>query len=204
MRASHDGRLLDREAQTRSWAAPLPDFTVLPRVGEAPRIRHEWDTRDTMNQRLWADTIATGAKTVTSAMLATHPTAGAETMMPTAGRQDFRQYHESAIGVAHRPAAGGVATGLPGMLERPGIPRAGVWYSPSEMETVNAVRDVRGVVRENNGGRAEDAAARLQARTFQNQWMTPDTLRTIVDARLGAAEALRPAQDDWRSTVTRR
>jgi hypothetical protein len=69
------------------------------------------------------------------------------------------------------------------------------------MDTSNTIRDVRGVVRENNHGRADDVAARLEQRTFQNQWMTPDTLRTIVDARLGAAAALRPTQDDWRSDV---
>jgi hypothetical protein len=84
------------------------------------------------------------------------------------------------------------------MLERPGIPRAGVWFDTSAMDTSNAIRDVRGVIRENNMGRGDDAAARIQERVFQNQWMTPDTLRTIVDARLGAAESLRPRQDDWR------
>jgi hypothetical protein len=209
MRArQHDDRLLGRAEQTRSWAAPMPDFTMLPRVGEAPRIRMEWDTRDTLNHRLWADNMATGAKTVTSAMLAAHPTAGAETMMPTAGRQDYRHYHPSgsdgataAVGAPMRSARGGESTGLPYMLERPGIPRVAAWYNPAEMDTSNTIRDVRGVVRENNHGRADDVAARLEQRTFQNQWMTPDTLRTIVDARLGAAAALRPTQDDWRSDV---
>ena len=67
------------------------------------------------------------------------------------------------------------------------------------MDNQNAIRDVRGVIRENNLGRGDDVAARLEQRTFQNQWMTPDTLRTIVDARLGAAEALRPSHDDWRA-----
>jgi hypothetical protein len=204
MRArEHDSRLTGRTEQTRSWAAPMPDFTMLPRVGEAPRIRMEWETRDTLNHRLWADTMATGAKTVTSAMLATHQSAGAETMMPSAGRQDDRHYHQTEsdtapIGPPLRSARGGASTGLPYMLERPGIPRAAAWFDPAQMDTTNTIRDVRGVVRENNGGRSDDVAARLEQRTFQNQWMTPDTLRTIVDARLGAAEALRSAQDDWR------
>lgn len=207
MRArQHDDRLLGRAEQTRSWAAPLPDFTALPRVGAEPRIRMEWDTRDTLNHRMWADTMATGSKVVTPEMLAAHPTTGAETMMPTAGRQDHRYYHPTdtnttMIGPPMRPARGGEATGLPYMLERPGIPRAAAWYNPAEMDTSNTIRDVRGVIRENNGGRGDDVAARLEQRTFQNQWMTPDTLRTIVDARLGAAAALRPAQDDWRSGV---
>jgi hypothetical protein len=188
----------------------MPDFTVLPRVGEAPRIRVEWGTRDTLNHRLWADTMATGAKAVTSAMLAAHPTAGAETMMPSSGRQDYRHYHESGgvdigghIGPPMRPARGGLATGLPGMLERPGIPKAAAWIDTSALETTNAIRDVRGVIRENNGGCGDDVAARLEQRTFQNQWMTGDTLRTIVDARLGAAAALRPQSDDWRAGVPR-
>jgi len=180
----------------------------------------EWETRDTLNHRLWADTMASGPKAVTAAMLAAHPSAGAETMMPSAGRLDHRYYGEASlgggggcgtgmlsgmapIGAPMRPAAGGAATGLPGMLERPGIPTANAWYDTSQMETVNAIRDVRGVIRENNGGRADDVAARIQERTFQNQWMTPDTLRSIVDARLGAAEALRPSQDDWRTGVLR-
>jgi hypothetical protein len=211
MRArEHDSRLTGRTEQTRSWAAPMPDFTVLPRVGDAPRIRIEWDTRDTLNHRLWADNMASGPKAVTSAMLAAHPSAGAETMMPSAGRQDYRHYHPSgtdaigvggtgAIGAPMRPAAGGLATGLPGMLERPGMPRAGAWFDTSQMDSQNAIRDVRGVIRENNLGRGDDVAARIQERVFQNQWMTPDTMRTIVDSRLGAAEALRPSQDDWRS-----
>ena len=199
---------MGRNEQTRSWAAPLPDLTVLPRVGAEPRIRAEWDTRDSLNHRLWADTMATGAKAVTSAMLLAHPSAGAETMMPSAGRQDYRHYHESGrpesgphVGAPMAPARGGLATGLPGMLERPGVPKAGAWYDTSAMDSFNAIRDVRGVIRENNLGRADDAAARIQERTFQNQWMTQDTLRTIVDARLGAAEALRPQSDDWRATL---
>lgn len=204
--SEHDARLLGRNEQTRSWAAPLPDLTVMPRVGPAPRVRVEWDTRDSLNHRLWADNMASGAKAVTSTMLAAHPTAGAEAMMPSSGRQDYRHYHESGrpetgahIGAPQRSARGGIETGLPGMLERPGIPKAAAWFDPAAMDTSNAIRDVRGVVRENNGGRGADVAARLEQRTFQNQWMTPDTLSTIVEARLGAAAALRPQSDDWRA-----
>lgn len=205
--SDHDTRLLGRNEQTRSWAAPLPDLTVMPRVGTQPRIRMEWDTRDSINNRLWADTMATGAKNVTSAMISAHPSAGAERMMPAAGRQDQRHYHESGrpetgahVGAPLRQARGGLETGLPGMLERPGIPKAATWFDPASMDTHNAIRDTRGVVRENNGGRSDDVAARLEQRAFQNQWMTTDTLRTIVDARLGAAVALRPQSDDWRTT----
>lgn len=208
--AELDSRLMGRNEQTRSWAAPLPDLTVMPRVGPAPRVRVEWDTRDSLNHRLWADTMATGAKAVTSTMLLAHPTAGAETMMPAAGRQDYRHYHESGrpetgghVGAPQHPARGGLETGLPGMLERPGIPKAAAWFDTSAMDTHNAIRDVRGVVRENNGGRGDDVAARLEQRTFQNQWMTPNTLQTIVEARLGAAAALRPQSDDWRAGVPR-
>lgn len=205
-----DARLMGRNEQTQSWAAPMPDFTVMPRVGPAPRVRVEWDTRDTFNNRLWADTMATGAKAVTSTMLAAHPTVGAESMMPAAGRQDQRHYHESGrpetgahVGAPQRPARGGLETGLPGMLERPGIPKAGAWFDPASMDTHDATRDVRGVVRENNGGRGDDVAARLEQRTFQNQWMTSNTLQTIVEARLGAAAALRPQSDDWRAGMPR-
>ena len=59
------------------------------------RQRLEWETRDTMNQRMLADTFATGAKVITPAMLAAHPTQGAWVMNPSASRQDQRPYNRA-------------------------------------------------------------------------------------------------------------
>ncbi len=205
--AQHDSRLTAREAQNRSWAAPLPDFTALPRVGEGPRIRMEWETRDTMNSRLWADMQASGPKAVTSAMLAAHPTAGAESWMPAAGRLDRRSYGESAavaeavrwVGAGSVGGPAGVGFGhMPGVQERPVVPRMEAWLAGVDAAAPNAAREVRGVVKEELGGRGEDAAGRMMERSFQNQWMTREDQQRIVGSQLAAAEALRPAVDDFR------
>jgi hypothetical protein len=208
MRATqHDSRLSAREAQSRSWAAPLPDFTALPRVGEGPRIRMEWETRDTMNSRLWADLQVTGPKAVTSAMLAAHPTAGAEAWMPSAGRLDRRSYGESVAGAeAVRWTSAGSVGGpagvgfdhMPGIQPRPVVPAAGAWTAGVDPTGPNAARELRGVVKEELGGRGEDAAGRMMERSFQNQWMSREDQQRIVGAQLAAAEALRPAVDDFR------
>ena len=207
MRATqHDARRSAREDQDRSWAAPLPDFTALPRVGEGPRIRMEWETRDTMNSRLWADLQVSGAKVVTSAMLAAHPTAGAEAWMPSAGRLDRRSYGEAATGsdaVHWRSDSvggpGGVGFAhMPGAQERPVVPAAGAWTTGVDSTGPNAARELRGVIKEDLGGRGEDAAGRMMERSFQNQWMSRTDQQRIVGAQLAAAEALRPAVDDFR------
>lgn len=214
MRATqHDARRSAREEQSRGWAAPLPDFTVLPRVGEAPRTRLEWDTRDTMNNRLWADMEVTGPKAVTSAMLAAHPTAGAEAWMPTAGRLDRRSYvgwgdptesHHGVWGAAGTTPVGGAQgvgfSHMPGAQERPTVPAYGAWTMGVDAAGVNAAREMRGVVKETMAGREEDASARASERLFQNQWMTRDDQQRIVGTQLAAAEALRPAVDDFRVT----
>jgi hypothetical protein len=208
MRATqHDARRSARGEQDRSWAAPLPDFTALPRVGEGPRVRMEWETRDTMNSRLWADLQVSGPKAVTTAMLAAHPTAGAEAWMPTAGRLDRRSYGEAAAGAeAVRWPSGGAIGGpggvgfshMPGVLERPGLPAAGAWTAGVDSAGPNAARELRGVVKEDIGGRGEDAAGRMMERSFQNQWMSRTDQQRVVGAQLAAAEALRPTVDDFR------
>jgi hypothetical protein len=217
MRATqHDARLTEREAQSRGWAAPLPDLTALPRVGETPRIRLEWETRDTMNNRLWADVQVTGAKAVTSAMLAAHPTAGAEAWMPTAARNDRRSYvgwgdpaesHHgiwSAAGTVPVGGAQGVGfSHMPGAQERPTAPVHGAWMGGTDAESVNAAREVRGVVKETLAGREEDASARASERLFQNQWLTREDQQRIVTSQMAAAEALRPGTDDFRVSYRR-
>lgn len=209
--AQHDSRLLEREAQSRSWAAPMPDFTVLPRVGAEPRTRLEWETRDTMNNRLWADLQATGPKAVSSGMLAEHPTAGAEPWMPSAGRLDRRSFGVTPIveevggqhGIWQSTAPIGGAQGvgfahMPGVLERPTPPGHGAWTTGMDAAGFGAVREMRGVIKETLSGRAEDSAGRVAERLFQNQWMTREDQQRIVGAQLAAAEALRPGSDDYR------
>lgn len=212
MRATqHDARLSEREAQSRGWAAPLPDFTVLPRVGAEPRTRLEWETRDTMNNRLWADVQVSGPKAVTSTMLAAHPTAGAEAWMPSAARMDRRGYvswgsdsHHSAWAAGGTVPVGGAPgvgfSHMPGIQERPAAPAHSAWVAGSgvDRDAPNVSREYRSVVKEDLSGREEDAAGRVAERTFQNQWMTREDQQRIVGAQLAAAEALRPGTDDFR------
>ena len=195
-----DSRLRDREAQTRSWAAPVPDITALPRVGEAPRIRLEWDTRDTVNNRYWAATVDTGAKEVTTSMLRAHPTAGASPMMPAAARGDERPYGEGP-GIMHpaviAPPDPRVSGWKPRPVGAPGTLFQNAWLDGFDVEGRDTARELRGVVREDMSGRSEDAAARMLERTFENQWMTGSTRTAVIQAQIDAAARLRPEQDDW-------
>jgi len=199
--AQHEQRRMDRESQTRSWAAPLPDFTAMPRVGSEPRTRVEWDTRDTMNSRMWADMLSSGPHDVTAAMLSAHPTAGAHAAMPSSGRQDERPYGESAANSWMIPGGSNGALRMPGVQERPTAPPHSVfqnaWLSGVPVDG-DISREMRGVVKETDVGRSMDAAGRYMERTFQNQWMPSEVRQGIVAAQLKAAEALRPTSDDYR------
>lgn len=203
--AQHESRLASREEQTRSWAAPLPDFAALPPrgVGDEPRVRLEWESRDTINGRLWSDMVASGAHQVTAAMLAAHPTGGAAAVMPSSGRHDGRPYGTGATTVWMSRGAGAAApTTMPGVQSRPVPPPASLfgtaWMNGADVEGGDAARELRGVVKEENSRRAEDSAGRFLSRAFDNQWMTTDVREGIVRAQLTAAERLRPEADDWR------
>jgi len=191
MRVS-DQRRLEREAQSRSWAAPLPDFSSLPRSTEAPRMRLEWDTRDTTNNRLWSDIQVTGPKTITSAMVSSHPTFGANTMNPTLSRQDTRTYTNEEYFPVAVPRPGEAP-------QRPVIPTQK--YSP-EIDP-NTVRGFSGVVKENNSFRTEDRSVRIMERNFTHQWLSPEMTQTIVKSQIQTAELLRPKQDDYRVQLPR-
>lgn len=186
MRVS-DQRRLERESQTRSWAAPLPDFSCMPRSTEAPRMRLEWDTRDTTNNRLWSDIQVTGPKAVTTAMLAGHPTSGANTMNPTVSRQDTRTYTNETYFASVAPRPGEAP-------QRPVLPVQ--TYSPENDQ--NTVRNFNGVVKENNSFRTEDRSARIMERNFTHQWISPEMTHTIVQSQIQTSELLRPKQDDFR------
>jgi hypothetical protein len=194
MRRTNDERLGGRQAQNLSWAAPLPDPTMLPRVGEAPRVRWEWETRDSMNNRLWADMEASGPKAVTAAALAAHPSRGAETMMPLSARQDRRTWGPDGDSVGHSYYPHGAG------LERPGVPAASVFQNPSlrgyNVESGDVARELRGVVKEDTRFLGEDASVRLAGRTFDHQWITPVTAASFAATALAAGERLRPEHDD--------
>jgi hypothetical protein len=207
---------MDRRMQTQGWSAPVPDVLALPRPGEAPRVRAEWETRGTINHRMWADTISAGPKAVTVEALAAHPTAGAEAGMPSSGRRDVREYGEAGAtewfapppGARLRqmgPAAattGGVAWA--GVQERPTVPPNSLWQNPwlSGFDVEGAAggvsRELRGVVREAPGGFAgEDAAGRFMSRQFNNQWLSVEARQQIAAQQMVAADVLRPVRDDF-------
>lgn len=187
-----DQRRLERESQTRSWAAPLPDFSSLPRSTEAPRMRLEWDTRDTTNNRLWSDIQVTGPKAVTSAMVSSHPTHGANIMNPTVSRQDTRMYTNEEYFPVAVPRPGEAP-------QRPSIPTQK--YSPES--NPNTVRGFSGAVKENNSFRTEDRSIRIMERNFTHQWLSPEMTQTIVSSQIQTAELLRPKQDDYRVQLPR-
>lgn len=192
MRSSHNDRLFDRNHQTLGWAAPLPDFSMMPRANEANRVRMEWDTRNTMNSRYYEQTQNMGPTAVTAAMLQEHPTHGAEPFLPSSGRQDERPYHSAA--------SGGVPQFFPDTMDpvqRPRLPPSSVWQHPYlndvDAESPNLTREFRTSVVEENRGRHEDISVRSASRTFQHQWGPQISLD-----QLAAAERLRPQSDDYR------
>jgi hypothetical protein len=181
-------------------------------------MRAEWETRGTINHRMWADTVSAGPKAVTVAGLAAHPSAGAETMMPSSGRRDVREYGEAGAvewfspppGTRSAPIGGGSApigggsVAWPGVQERPAAPPHSLWQSSwlsgfdVEGGAGGVTRELRGVVREAPGGFAgEDAAGRFLARQFNNQWISVEERQRIAAQQVVAAAALRPVQDDF-------
>jgi hypothetical protein len=151
--------------------------------------------------------------------LAAHPTAGAEMGMPTAGRQDVREYGEAGAvewfapppgarstvrptGPAQLASTGGVAWA--GVQQRPAVPSHSLWQSPwlsgfdVEGGAGGVVRELRGVVREAPGGFAgEDAAGRFLSRQFNNQWLSVEDRQQIAARQMVAADVLRPVRDDF-------
>ena len=186
-----------RELQNRSFAAPLPDFSQMPRTTEAPRLRVEWDTRDTMNNRLWSDLQVTGPLVVTSAALASHPSGGAQVTQPSLARQDVRAYTAPGYfpdAAAARPGSLPVAPVLPprSLFENP-------WTAALDTDQ-NTAREFRSVVKEENRTRGDDVTSKTMERMFQHHWVSPQASKDVVLLQMAAAERLRPAQDDYRRT----
>ena len=186
-----------RELQNRSFAAPLPDFSQMPRTTEAPRMRVEWDTRDTMNNRLWSDLQTTGPMVVTSANLASHPTGGAQMTTPSLARQDVRGY--TAPG--YFPDAATMRPGPTALPVAPTLPARSLFENPwtSTLDTDhNTAREFRGVVKEENRSRGDEVTSRTMERMFQHHWVSPSASKDVVLSQMAAAERLRPAMDDYR------
>ena len=186
-----------RELQNRSFAAPLPDFSQMPRTTEAPRMRVEWDTRDTMNNRLWSDLQVTGPLVITSAALAAHPTGGAQVSQPSLARQDARAYvapgyFPDAAAPRPRPLSLPVAPTLPAqsLFENP-------WTSALDTDH-NTAREFRGAVKEENRSRGDEVTSRTMERMFQHHWVSPQASKEVVLTQMAAAEKLRPSMDDYR------
>jgi len=180
----------EREAQTRGWAAPLPDFAAMPRANEAPRQRVEVDTRAAVNTRFWENIQISGPTAVSAGMLAAHPSHGVWEQNPVVARQDRRDWRAHAA-PPYFPAAERAG-------ERAQLPPSSLWANPHfegwNPESSDTMRELRFVVKEENRLRGDDASLRAGTRAFQHQWGP-----TVTVAQLAAAERLRPAQDDWRS-----
>jgi len=214
----HQNRLQSREEQTRAWAAPLPDVNLLQRTpyngGESamlsdglepnwlPRQRVEWDTRDTMSNRMWSNMMETGAKQVTAPMLAAHPTQGAMAGQPAASRKDQRPYTDSQAVPYFPDSAARIVDGAP--IERPTLPPRNLFQNPwsagHDIEAGDVTRELRAVVKENNRHLTQDASARLAGRTFEHQWIPAATSQAIAERKIDASALLRPSQDDYHQT----
>ena len=159
--------------------APLPDWRALPRAGDAPRIRVEPDTRDTINDRLYSDMRATGAKTVTSAMLAAHPTNGAEPFMPTTSKMDPNLYIEASYFPDSTKALSPW-----GRQERARLPSTNNPFTNTLDTDVNPsaiIREVRRSVVEDNRFRSYDIESRILERVFTHQQLSAAETRAIVE-----------------------
>lgn len=193
MRArEHENRLADRSQQTRGWAAPLPSPDALSRVreGDGARLRMEWDTRDTMNNRLWDATVSTGPKTVTSAMLASHPTGGANIHMPIASRHDARIWSSATVAtVAATTAAAAAAPTMSSIYKSP-------MFTGMDVDKVG-LQELRGAIREDSRYRDEHTSRRITERMFDTQWVPKADAARIVAEQIAAADKLRFGADDW-------
>ena len=196
-----------RDDQNRAWALPLPDVNVFrtgpqevvkPEYKDAntvwlPRQRLEWETRDTISNRIWADTMDAGPKAVTAAMLAAHPSHGSMTMSPSAARTDNRPY---SYGAQYFPDAPGSSKG-----ERPRLPPKNLfqnsWTDGYDIESGDVVRELRSSVTENNRFLTDNASVRMADRTFEHQWIPESVTHRIAERKIEASELLRPQQDDY-------
>lgn len=151
------------------------------------RQRVEWGTRDTINNRLWADTITAGPALARGSV-------AADTMLPSASRSDNRPY--AVNGPAYF-----ASTPASSSEERPTLPPQSLyqnpWSSGFNVGAGDVGKELRGVVKED---REVDVSNRLVGRTFEHQWVPEEATRAIAERKIDASELLRPAQDDYRTS----
>ena len=195
MRSANDNRIQARGEQTRSWAAPLPTFGQIP--PQTARVRLEWDTRDTANNRLFDNMLVAGAKTVTSAMLAEHPTRGAEPFMPTVSRIDVNQYK----GASFYPDS--ISTpSASGMVERPQLPRLDA-CNPylASLDSVGSpeilTREIRHSVVEDTRFRTVDTDSRIINRVFTDRLIPTEMRTSILERNIEASELFTASNQVW-------
>lgn len=183
----HVERLAGREAQTRQWAAPLPNIFDRAPFIDGARQRVEWGTRDTINNRLWADTITAGPAFARGSV-------AADPMLPSASRSDNRPY--AVGGPAYFASAPATSS-----EERPTLPPQSLyqnpWSSGFNVGAGDIGKELRGVVKED---REIAVSNRLVGRTFEHQWVPEEATRAIAERKIDASELLRPAQDDYRTS----
>ena len=194
MRSANDSRIQARGDQTRSWAAPLPTFGQIP--PQTARVRLEWDTRDTANNRLFQNMLVAGAKSVTPAMLADHPTRGAEPFMPTASKYDVNQYKSGGFypdSTAFPSASGHV--------ERPRLPRLDACNpylsSLDTQKPETLAREIRHSVVEDTRFRTDDVDSRIINRVFTDRLVPTEMRTSIVERNVAASELFTASNQVW-------
>ena len=202
-RITHDTRLQSREDQSRVMSGgpiALPVFDIPTLTDHRQRL--EWDTQNTLNQRLWANTVSSGSKNITPEMLSIHPTNGAYNMTPSASRGDNRIYHgfgKTSSSSYFPDSAPPFKDGMP--KDRPTLPPKDIirnpWFANLNIDDGDVTRELRGVVQENNRFLTADSSARVATRTFEHQWIPESESRAIAEQSIQASIFLRPAQDDY-------
>ena len=182
MHQQHQQRLSSREEQTRAWSSPVPE--IIPRAGiHAPRMRMEWDTRDTINNRIWSDLVDSGPKQITSQMVLENPMIGVSQVMPASARTDTRSWQKGPQYFPDPPAG-----------QRPILPTSSLidssWGRDYDADGRQAAREAAGVVKETKRYYGEEVAGRINDRTFQQQWSVRPPLSRPLDV-------LRPQQDNY-------
>jgi len=194
MRSANDSRIQARGDQTRSWAAPMPAFGQIP--PQTARTRLEWDTRDTANNRLFQNMQVAGAKTVTSAMLAEHPTRGAEPFMPTVSKYDTNQYS----GASFYPDSSAFPS-VSGQVERPRLPRldsSNPFLASLDTECPETlIREIKHSVVEDTRFRKDDVDSRIINRVFTDRLIPTEMRTSIVERQVAASELFTASNQVW-------
>jgi len=172
----------------------MPAFGQIP--PQTARTRLEWDTRDTANNRLFQNMQVAGTKTVTSAMLAEHPTRGAEPFMPTASKYDTNQY--SSGGFYPDSSAFPSASG---QVERPRLPRldsSNPYLASLNIENPQTlIREIKHSVVEDTRFRTDDVDSRIINRVFTDRLIPTEMRTSIVERQVAASELFTASNQVW-------